>query len=139
MAWSCRLHAFRPPHIGQHARALIMSRDLPRSGHIACLEMLLRARADVDAPAADGGTAIIAACTMGHTECAELLIGAGCDVFKETEEGLTAGRAASNGNHRTCIELLRSAGVDLGGGSQPRVRCANAWNPTGGGTQPTRR
>ena len=77
-------------------------------GHVACVEALIRAGADVNLPDVDGTTPVVSAAYNGHVECIKVLIDAGADVEKCDGEGWTA--------------LLKAASSDRGWRRRRKMR-----------------
>ncbi|KAI0198650.1 hypothetical protein F4808DRAFT_472619 [Astrocystis sublimbata] len=86
-----------------------------RSGHLAIVERLLAAGANVNAAAAryDGRTALQAAAENGYLDIVEILLVAEADVNAAAAEvnGCTALRAALWGDNLEIVERLRQAGA----------------------------
>lgn len=61
-----------------------------RQGHAAAVEVLLVARANIDARVRDGSTALMAAATGGHEAAVQTLIGTAADVNAKDQGGLPA-------------------------------------------------
>jgi ankyrin repeat protein len=76
------------------------------------LQTLLQQKADVNAPQADGATAIQWAAYNGDLEMADLLIGAGANVKAANREGATALQLACINGDAAIIERLIRAGAD---------------------------
>ena len=71
--------------------------DAAMNGDQTAVTALLARRADVNAPQADGATALHWAVYRGDKELTELLIGAGANVKAANREGSTGGGASSGG------------------------------------------
>jgi ankyrin repeat protein len=97
--------------------------DAAMRGDGPAVRHLVEQKADVNAPQADGATAIQWAAYRGDLEMAELLIAAGADVRAPNREGATPlSLAALNGN-AAIIERLLAAGAD------PNQRGPNGETP----------
>ena len=86
--------------------------DAARNGDRAALRSLITQKADVNAPEADGATALQWAAYRGDLETADLLIAAGADVKARSREGATALYLASIRGSAATIERLLKAGAD---------------------------
>ena len=86
--------------------------DAVANGDAAKLQSLIREKADVNAPQADGATAIQWAAYRDDLEMAMRLIAAGANVKAANREGATALRLASLSGHAAMIEKLLKAGAD---------------------------
>jgi ankyrin repeat protein len=86
-------------------------------GYFTVVEILLAARADVNAPAGkiQGRTALQAAAGKGHVEMVGRLLGAGADVNAPADvaDGRTALQAAAGGGYVKIVEKLLIAGADV--------------------------
>jgi len=78
----------------------------------AAVRALLQQKADVNAPQADGATAIAWAAYRNDTELADILIAAGANVRTPNREGATPLYLASIGGNTKMIEKLVKAGAD---------------------------
>jgi ankyrin len=97
--------------------------DAAMRGDRSAVRLLGEQKADVNAPQADGATAIQWAAYRNDLEMANLLISAGADVRAANRDGATAlSLAALNGNARM-IERLLAAGAD------PNERGPNGETP----------
>jgi ankyrin repeat protein len=86
--------------------------DAAMKGDKAALRALLQQRADVNAPQADGATAIQWAAYKGDLEIADLLIGAGANVKTPNREGATPLYLAGISGNAAMIDKLLKAGAD---------------------------
>jgi ankyrin repeat protein len=86
--------------------------DAASVGDRATLRSLLQQKADVNAPQADGATAIQWAAYRDDLEMADLLIAAGADVKAANREGATPLYLASIRGSAPMIEKLLKAGAD---------------------------
>ena len=59
-------------------------------GHLEVVQALLAAKADVNAKAANGGTALMVASQTGHLEVVQALLAAKADVNAKAANGVTA-------------------------------------------------
>ncbi|MGH9784709.1 MAG: ankyrin repeat domain-containing protein [Terriglobia bacterium] len=89
-------------------------------GDKEAVRSLLREHADVNAPQADGATALHWAAHRDDLETAELLIRAGANVNAANDYGVTALSLASTNGNAAMVEKLLKAGAD-----------PNASRPTG--------
>ncbi len=92
-------------------------------GDQAAVRSLLEQKADVNAPQADGATAIQWAAYKNDLEMADLLIGAGANVKAPNREGATPLSLASINGSAPMIERLLKAGAD------PNERDPNGQTP----------
>ncbi|NGX31943.1 MAG: hypothetical protein K940chlam8_01330, partial [Chlamydiae bacterium] len=92
-----------------------------RNGHAACLEKLIKAKADFNAPVAsgvaEGFTPVFIAASNGHAACLKVLIEAKVDFNAPLTEGTCQGftpvfKAAASG-HVECLKVLIEAKVDF--------------------------
>ena len=81
---------------------------------------LLEQQADVNAPQADGTTALHWAAHRDDLETAELLIGAGADVNAANHYGVTPLSLACSNGSAAMVERLLKAGADPNAGQQTR-------------------
>jgi uncharacterized protein len=86
--------------------------DAARRGDHAAMRQLLQSKVDVNAPASDGGTALLAATARDDAAGVELLLGAKADVKAANRYGVTPLIAAATNGNATIIERLLSAGAD---------------------------
>ncbi len=86
--------------------------DAAMDGNKATIRALMQQKADVNAPQADGATAIQWAAYRNDLEIADLLIAAGANVKTPNEDGATPLSLASIGGSSAMIEKLLKAGAD---------------------------
>ncbi len=86
--------------------------DAAMNGDRPAVAALIQQKADVNAPQADGSTAIQWAAYRNDLEIADMLIAAGADVKARSREGATALYLASLNGSAPMIERLLKAGVD---------------------------
>src|SRR5947209_15268998 len=86
--------------------------DAVMKGDRAALRALLEQRADVNAPQADGATALHWAVYRDDLEAAALLIQAGANVTAANREGATPLSLASINGDAAMIDTLLKAGAD---------------------------
>ncbi len=86
--------------------------DAAMRGDTSALQKLLKARADVNAPQADGATAIEWATYRGDLQMADLLIAAGANVKTANREGATPLSLAAVSGNAAMVEKLLKAGAD---------------------------
>ena len=86
--------------------------DAAARGDAAAVRLLLLQKADVNAPQADGATAIQWAAYRDDGEMADLLIAAGANVRAANREGATALSLAALNGSALLIEKLLRAGAD---------------------------
>ena len=84
-----------------------------QNGFTKCVDLLLKAGADVNIQTRDKNTALILAATWGHPQCLQLMIDAGADMNIQTEDKSTALMGAAAWDHLECVKLLLSAGADV--------------------------
>ena len=97
--------------------------DAAMRGDKAAVEALIRAKADANAPQADGATAIQWAAYRNDLELAQLLIAAGANVNAPNHDGATPLSLAAENGSAAMIEELIEAGAD------PNQRLANGETP----------
>jgi uncharacterized protein len=107
--------------------------DAAMQGNREGVQSLLRQKADVNAPQADGATAIQWAAYRGDLDMADLLITAGANVKAANRDGVTPlWLAAQNGN-AAMIEKLLKAGADSNehdpNGETPLMMASRNGNP----------
>lgn len=95
---------------------------------------LLKARADVDAPQADGATALAWASYRDDLEMSQLLLSAGAKANAANEYGITPlWLACGNGSDRMVGELLKEGKADPNlaqwSGATPLMECSRTGNP----------
>jgi uncharacterized protein len=111
------------PAIGSCALILIFSlgvfgaasspvADAAMKGDVAGVKSLIQQKADVNAPQADGATAIQWAAYRNNLVMADALIAAGANVKLANRDGATALRLASLNGNAPMIERLLKAGAD---------------------------
>ena len=85
-----------------------------RHGHEACLNLLIKAAADVNSLKANGFTTLMEAIRFGHTKCVSSLIEAGADVNATNIYGHSAITVAAK-KKISCpnFRLLINAGADV--------------------------
>ena len=86
--------------------------DAVRSGDVAAVRALLDQSVDVDAPAADSGTALLWAVHEDRVAIAALLLDAGADVTLTNRYGVSAASLAAENGTAVILERLLDAGVD---------------------------
>ncbi|MGH9645198.1 MAG: ankyrin repeat domain-containing protein, partial [Bryobacteraceae bacterium] len=86
--------------------------DAAMKGDKAAVQTLIKQKADVNLPQADGATAIQWAAYRNDVDIADLLIAAGADVKKPNRDGATALRLASINGSAPMIQRLLKAGAD---------------------------
>ncbi len=86
--------------------------DAAMNGDRAALQSLIEQKADVNAPQADGATAIQWAAYRNNLEMADLLIASGANVKLRNREGATPLYLASINGSAAMIEKLLKAGAD---------------------------
>lgn len=83
------------------------------SGQPDCVQLLLRAGAEVNRQDRDRRTALRAACWAGHIECVKELLEAGAEINQMDSEGRTALIAACYMGHLDCVRELIIWGADI--------------------------
>ena len=78
-----------------------------------CVDVLLKAGADVNTVVYGGNTTLILAAECGKNTCVNLLIQAGADVNAVNNRGCTALLQASISGHISCTKTLLQAGADV--------------------------
>jgi len=86
--------------------------DAAMNGNRSAIRSLLRQKADVSAPQADGATALHWAVRQDDLETVDLLIGAGANVKAANRLGVTPMSLACINGNAAIIEKLLKAGVD---------------------------
>lgn len=87
--------------------------DAAMKGDKAAVQTLIKQKADVNLPQADGATAIQWAAYRNDLDIADLLIAAGADVKKPNHDGATPLRLASTNGSAAMIQKLLKAGADV--------------------------
>jgi ankyrin repeat protein len=109
--------------------------DAVEQGDKEAVRALLREHADVNAPQADGATAIAWAVHLDDRETADLLIQAGADVNKANDYGVTPlGLACRSGNAAMVDKLLQAKANPNAAqwtGETPLMRCASTGSLEG--------
>jgi hypothetical protein len=77
------------------------------------LRLLIKARADVDAAAPDGNTAVFRAAQYGNSDCLRVLIEARASVDRGNRVGGTPLIVAAQNGHAACLQLLIDARANL--------------------------
>ncbi len=107
--------------------------DAAMKGDKAAVQTLIKQKADVNLPQADGATAIQWAAYRNDSEMADLLIAAGADVKKPNRDGATALRLACINGSTAMIQKLLKAGADPNetgpNGETPLMFAARNGNP----------
>ena len=98
--------------LSTHAGAARDVADAAMRGDTAAVRTLLAQRADVNAPQADGATALHWAVYRGDRELADMLIRAGANVKAANREGATPLWLASVNGDAAIIAALLTAGAD---------------------------
>ncbi len=91
--------------------------DAAMKGDKAAVQALIKQKADVNLPQADGATAIQWAAYRNDVDIADLLIAAGADVKKPNRDGATPLQLASINGNAPMIQKLLKAGADVNGTS----------------------
>jgi ankyrin repeat protein len=86
--------------------------DAAMQGDTAAVQALIKQKADVNIPQADGATAIQWAAYRNDLDLADALIAAGADVTKPNRDGATALRLAAINGSAPMIQRLLKAGAD---------------------------
>jgi ankyrin repeat protein len=87
--------------------------DAAEKGDIATVRSLLAKKADVNAPQADGATALQWAAYANNSELADVLIKGGADVKLANHDGATAMSLAATNGSAAMLEKLLNAGADV--------------------------
>jgi ankyrin repeat protein len=87
--------------------------DAAMKGDKAAVQTLIKQKADVNLPQADGATAIQWAAYRNDVDIADLLIAAGADVKKPNHDGATPLRLAGTNGNAAMIQKLLKAGADV--------------------------
>ena len=91
------------------------------NGSLQCVDLLIKAGADVNALDSCGGTSLMLAARSGHIKSVTILLQAGAVVNIADKYNVTALMAAARGGYDACVRALIEAGADV-----------NIPNPTGG-------
>ena len=109
--------------------------DAVENGDKEAIRTLLREHADVNAPQADGATAIAWAVQRDDRETADLLIQAGADVNKANDYGITPLWLACRSGNAVMVEKLLNAKADPNAaqwtGETPLMQCAKTGSTEG--------
>ena len=81
------------------------------SGHLQCVDILLKVGADVNKPDRENHTPLLKASQNGHHQCIEALVKAGAFVDRHGVNNLTALCLALD--HIQCVEMLIKVGADV--------------------------
>lgn len=81
-------------------------------GHIAVVELLLAAGADINAKNKQGETMLYSASAGNHMDVIQILIDAGIDVNSKSTESNTALMLAASEGHSKIVKVLLAAGAD---------------------------
>ncbi len=107
-AIGCTTPTYMPsPTAEKRASGLI---NAATAGDLVRVKSLIAARADVNAKANDGETALMWASYKGHAEVVEALLAARADVNAKDQRGWTALKIAQVAGHTRMVKLLRQAG-----------------------------
>ena len=82
-------------------------------GHIEVVELLLAAKANVNAKSKRGYTALMGAAWRGNTEVVKLLLAANADVNAKSDRGTTALITAAYRDKIEVVKLLLAANADV--------------------------
>ena len=85
----------------------------PKRSHSECIEMLIRAGADVNATNSEGLTPVMAATYYDNCECFQVLVVAGADVNKLNNNGRSALTIAIESGYSDSVHALVEAGADV--------------------------
>lgn len=108
------------PHLRQ--AGLLRARDArdrtalylaARHGHVAAVELLLGAGADLEAKLHDGTTPLLSAAHHGHSAVADRLIAAGADVRAPRKSGATPLYIAAQEGYVAIVRLLLDASAEV--------------------------
>ncbi len=83
------------------------------NGHSECVEVLLKAGADVNRPFGCGWTALLEASKKGCIGCVDLLLKSGARVNQADELGSTALIEAARKGSTECVDLLLKSGANV--------------------------
>ena len=104
--------------------------EAARKRDLSAVRSLLNQKADVNAPQADGGTALQWASYWGDLETAELLIRSGANVNAADDYGVTPLTLACTNGNNAMVETLLKAGADpntvLPAGETALMTCARS-------------
>jgi ankyrin repeat protein len=89
-------------------------------GHVAVVELLIDARAQVNVHAAWGHTPLEYAASAGHKDVVELLLARGADIEAGDDWNRTALLAALHKNHPEIVKLLLNRGANVEARLKPR-------------------
>ena len=78
-----------------------------------CVEMLIKAGANVNAQTDDGISALMKASENGYGECVKLLLEAAADVNAACKKGFTSLIYSVMNGHEACVKCLIAAGGDV--------------------------
>jgi len=90
--------------------------DASGAGDLSQVKGLLAAKADVNAKAVDGRTALMLASQNGHLEVVQALLAAKADVNAKTVKGGTALMIAAQTGHLDVVRALVAAKADVNAG-----------------------
>jgi len=79
-----------------------------RNGQKDVVELLVKARADVNAKSNNGRSALMHAAWNGHKNVIELLLNVGADVNAKSNNGWSALMSAAANGHKYVVELLKT-------------------------------
>ena len=82
-------------------------------GHVAMVEVLLKAGAEADPKSNDGDTPLHCAAREGHVAVAEALLKAGAEVDQKVNNGYTPLHRAAGEGHVAMVEVLLKAGAEV--------------------------
>lgn len=115
-----RLHG-TPARASSWIQELYFQTDTRReAAQLACLEHLLAAGLDVDAPASNGETPLMRIAATGHIAGVNALLAAGADPRVEDASGADAATKARWHQHERCAALLQASCTRFVAGSIPR-------------------
>ena len=86
--------------------------DAAKSGNVAAVRTELQKKADVNAPAVDGSTALHWAVHNNALDIVDLLLGAGANVMAANRYGVTPLTLAATNGHARIVERLLRGGAD---------------------------
>ncbi len=105
--------------------------DAVAAGKISSMRVLLSARANVNAQANSGRTALIEAAAQGNLNATRLLIQSGADLNATQRGWGSAVKAAERMGHPDVAALLLKAGAKSSGSSVGDKVCVRPWNGEG--------